>query len=276
MGYKVRIEAFEGPFDLLVYLIENARMSIYDIKVAEITSQYIEYLEEMNRVDANVASEFMVLAAELIELKSKMLLPHSTDDGEASADEDPRSDLVKKLLEYKRFKAVSSMLKEREERGRDIFEKPQEDLSEFSGEPDTILTLSMPQFAAAFNAFIEKKRKERQLEERYEKIQRNRISVEQRTAFIKRLFNEKRSGGIDAAVSFNELVPEGGDRYDVALSFSTMLEMIRQHRLTARQAALFADIYVKATDHLNDEAAEYQDSAGTDNGEYIGETVNDQ
>ncbi|MEE3362867.1 MAG: segregation/condensation protein A [Anaerovoracaceae bacterium] len=270
MGYKVRIEAFEGPFDLLVYLIENARMSIYDIKVAEITSQYIEYLEEMNRVDADVASEFMVLAAELIELKSKMLLPHSAEGNEDAADEDPRSDLVKKLLEYKRFKAVSSMLKDREEQGRCIFEKPQEDLSEFAGEADEILTLSMPQFVAAFNAFIEKKRKERQLEERYQRIQRSRISVEQRTAFIKNLFNEN-GRGRDQAVNFSELVPDGGDRYDVALSFSTMLEMIRQNRLTASQAALFADIFVKATEHLNDaEEGGGEDAAGPEAADVTG------
>ena len=74
MAYKVKLQAFEGPFDLLVYLIENARMSIYDIRVSEITAQYIAYIEEMQRMDVTVSSEFMVLAAELIELKSRMLL----------------------------------------------------------------------------------------------------------------------------------------------------------------------------------------------------------
>lgn len=120
MAYKVKLNTFEGPFDLLVYLIENARMNIYDIQVSEITAQYIDYIEKMQRLDVNVSSEFMVLAAELIELKSKMLLPRAPVDEDGTVDEDPRSGLVQKLLEYKRFKAISKMLSERETEGRMI------------------------------------------------------------------------------------------------------------------------------------------------------------
>ena len=143
MAYKVKLNAFEGPFDLLVYLIENARMSIYDIRVSEITTQYIEYLNEMQRLDVNIASEFMVLAAELIELKSKMLLPHAPVSEDGTYEDDPRSELVARLLEYKRFKAISEMLRSREEENRRIFTKPQEDISEFTDSPDEILTLNM-------------------------------------------------------------------------------------------------------------------------------------
>ena len=106
MGYKVKLKNFEGPFDLLVYLIENSEMSIYDIKISEITEQYMLYVDLMKRTNINDIGDFMVLAAELIEIKSKMLLPVHPKEGQQSMEEDPRSRLVEKLLEYKKFKAV--------------------------------------------------------------------------------------------------------------------------------------------------------------------------
>jgi len=110
MTYKIKLDIFEGPFDLLVYLIENARMSVYDIHVSEITDQYIKYLETMKTFDVNLATEFMVLAAELIEIKSKMLLPRMKADGETAFEEDPRAELVQRILEYKRFKSAAELL----------------------------------------------------------------------------------------------------------------------------------------------------------------------
>ena len=104
MSYKVRLQTFEGPFDLLVYLIENAEMSIYDIKISEITSQYLAYIQTMQEMDVHVASEFMVLASALIEIKSKMILPRMVDPGDGNVvEEDPRTELVVRLLDYKRF-----------------------------------------------------------------------------------------------------------------------------------------------------------------------------
>ncbi|MCI2061278.1 MAG: segregation/condensation protein A [Eubacteriaceae bacterium] len=255
MAYKVKLNAFEGPFDLLVYLIENARMSIYDIRVSEITTQYIEYLNEMQRLDVNIASEFMVLAAELIELKSKMLLPHAPVSEDGTYEDDPRSELVAKLLEYKRFKAISEMLRSREEENRRIYTKPQEDISEFTDSPDEVLTLSMPQFAAAFNLFIEKKKKVQLIQDHYQRIERQKISAEQRAGFIKSLFVLNGSEAVDTGrvVPFNDLVPDKNDKYDMALSFTAMLEMIKQRRLTAQQASLFAEIFVRATERLNKE-----------------------
>ena len=110
MSYKVKLKTFEGPFDLLVYLIENARVDIYDIAISEITDQYMAYLEEMQKLDVAVGSEFMVLAANLIDIKTKMLLPRLNEDGQEITEEDPRSQLVEKILEYKRFKQISQML----------------------------------------------------------------------------------------------------------------------------------------------------------------------
>ena len=94
MSYKVKLQSFEGPFDLLVYLIENAQMSIYDIRISEITNQYLEYIKAMEEADISVATEFMVLASTLIEIKSRMILPRITSEGRVLEEEDPRADLV--------------------------------------------------------------------------------------------------------------------------------------------------------------------------------------
>ena len=153
MGYKVKLSIFEGPFDLLVYLIENAQMNIYDIKISEITRQYLGYIDIMREKDVAVAIEFMVLAAQLIEIKSKMLLPGKIADGDGVVDEDPREGLVARILEYKKFKILSAMLAEREEAGFDIWEKPQEDLSEYTDEPDEYLSLELSKFVCFLTSF---------------------------------------------------------------------------------------------------------------------------
>ena len=159
MSYKVKLKTFEGPFDLLVYLIENARVDIYDIAVSEITDQYMAYLEEMQKLDVAVGSEFMVLAANLIDIKTKMLLPRLNEEGQEVAEEDPRSQLVEKILEYKRFKQISQMLSEYEEEASHIYEKPKEDISAYLEQPDEYLSLEIGQFVNAFNLFLSKKKR---------------------------------------------------------------------------------------------------------------------
>ena len=249
MGYKVRLDVFEGPFDLLVYLIESARMSIYDIKVAEITSQYIKYLEEMQQMNVAVSSEFMVLAAELIDIKSKMLLPRKQDPDSDEPLEDPRTDLVARILEYKKFKVASEMLREGELAGFHIYEKPQEDISEYTESPDEYLKLDIDQFVNAFNAFLQRKKKIEDIKRRYERIERQRISAEHRMQFIQSLFREDPHKNIP----FGDMVQDKSDRYDIALSFSSMLEMIKQTKLTAEQKRIFGEIMVSATDRINEE-----------------------
>ncbi|MEG0391584.1 MAG: segregation/condensation protein A, partial [Anaerovoracaceae bacterium] len=158
MAYKVRLEIFEGPFDLLVYLIENAKMNIYDIQVSEITAQYIDYVKELQQMDVAVSSDFMVLAAELIELKSKLLLPRVAVTGGEAVDEDPRAELAEKLLAYKSFKHISKMLSEKEDESACIRTKPKEDLSLYTKETEELLELDIDRFVSAFNLFLGKKK----------------------------------------------------------------------------------------------------------------------
>jgi segregation and condensation protein A len=246
MSYKVKLQAFEGPFDLLVYLIESAKMSIYDIQVSEITAQYIEYVEQMQEMDVDLSSDFMVLAAELIELKSKMLLPRHAGDDETVRDEDPRDELVARILEYKKYKAISAFLKDQEDGSRRKREKPQEDISKYLDNPDEILSMDMAQFVKAFDAFLRRKRKLEEIQQKYRRIERERITTEARMDFIKSLFREDSS----RTVNFKDTLQFTDDRYDKAVSFSSMLEMINQDKLTAEQRALFADILIRAGENL--------------------------
>lgn len=259
MGYRVKLNVFEGPFDLLVYLIEHAEMSIYDIKISEITNQYISYVEELKSADINLSSEFMVLAAALLEIKSKMLLPRSvSDDGAADIMEDPRTELVAKLVEYKRFKDISEMLEQRGEETAMCLEKPQEDLSEYTGEPDEYLSLDIDKFKAVFEVFLRRKKKLEEIRVHHKRNEKQRITNELRMESIKDFFRESPNREAD----FRELISDKEDMYDVAVTFSSVLEMMKERRLDAHQEYLFGDITVKATEHLFKENA-----AGGNSGE---------
>lgn len=244
MSYKIKLDIFEGPFDLLVYLIENARMSIYDIQVSEITDQYIKYIENMKTLDVNLATEFMVLAAELIEIKSKMLLPRMKADGEATIAEDPRTELVQRILEYKRFKAAAELLEIQEEQNQRIFAKPKEDLTPFTKEADEYLNLDLNQFVKAFHLFLQKKKKLEEIKRNYAKVERQKITIEQRIEHIKNMFRLKER----KKLNFRDLLTAESNRYEVVLTFTSMLEMIRQKAIVVRQNVNFGEIYLSLAD----------------------------
>lgn len=249
MSYRVKLNVFEGPFDLLVYLIEHAQMSIYDIRISEITNQYIEYMEEMRKADVAVASEFMVLASALLEIKSKMLLPRTvSQSGSEELSEDPRTELVAKLVEYKRFKTISEMLEKRFDEASMHLEKPQEDLAEYTGEPDEYLSLDIEQFKTAFEKFLSRKKKLEEIMEHHKRTEKQRITTEARIEDIKEFF---RQTGF-AETDFRELMKKKNDRYDAAVTFSSVLEMMKQRRLDAYQKYIYGDITIKATEHLFD------------------------
>ena len=240
--YKVRIDKFEGPFDLLVYLIQNAKMDIYDIRVAEITEQYIGCLKEMGELNVEVSSEFIVLAAVLIRLKSHMLLPRVTDTGEVVIDEDPRMELASRLAEYVKTKKIAEMLQERLEANQCIHEKPAEDMSEYLGSPDELLKADIEQFVNAFNAFLQKKKRVADVKKRYQRIKRERASIEDRINYMTAIIKDRVSVG--KYIDFTELVPEEADRYDITLSFMSLLEMIKMQEVDARQEKNYGNISV--------------------------------
>lgn len=249
MGYKVKIKAFEGPFDLLVYLIESARMDIYDIKVSEITEQYMQYLSMMQELEVNLASEFMVLAAQLIEIKSKMLLPRINSEGEEVNPEDPRTDLVERLIEYKRFRAASEFFAQLEEQSSRIYEKPQEDISQFTDEPEEVLSFDAKQFMNAFESFIGKKKKVSEIKANYENVQKKKITAEARVEFIRNLFE----ADPNKKYTFSKTVSDLDDKYDIALSFTSVMEMVKQREINAEQYSIFGEIFVSKGDNFDKE-----------------------
>lgn len=238
MTYKVKLDIFEGPFDLLVYLIENAEMSIYDIRVAEITKQYIEYIERIQKTDVVLAGEFMVLAASLIEIKSKMLLPRLKMDGEPEFSEDPRSELIEKLLEYKKYKKAAALLEQQEDYVRQIFTKPQEDLGLYVKDPDYSLNLDLTQFVKGFNLFLQKQKKMEDIRKRYAVAERQQMTMETRVEQLRNLLFGKKK------LKFPDLLDQGTNRYQVVLTFLSMLELIRQKHVRVQQNVNFGEITI--------------------------------
>ena len=244
MSYKVKLNIFEGPFDLLVYLIENAEMSIYDINVTEIVGQYMDYIEKMKKMDIPVAAEFMVLAASLIEIKSKMLLPRMNTEDSGSDPEDPRTELAGRLIEYKKFKAASAMLAESEEYMSHVYEKPKEDISIYENNPDEYLKMDLGHFVTAFNLFLNKKKRIEDVRKRYERLERQKMSIDEKISHIKAFF----SSGKRKSVTFTEILGKEKNRYNVVVTFTSLLEMAKEKAVTLIQKANFEEITVKKCD----------------------------
>ena len=241
--YKVRIDKFEGPFDLLIYLLENARMDIYDIKVAEITEQYIGYLKEMEDLNVEVDTEFIVLAAVLIRLKSRMLLPRINEAGEIEIVEDPRIELRGRLLDYMRIKKAAELLMAAEEYNLAVHEKPAEDMSVYMENPDEILQVSDEQMVNAFIQFLTRKRKVEEVTRRYSRVRRRKDTIETRINEMTEILERKFREG-NGKVLFYDLLPEKPDRYDITLSFMSLLSMIKNQGYDAEQNENFGEIKV--------------------------------
>ena len=245
--YKVRIDKFEGPFDLLIYLLENARMDIYDIKVTEITEQYISYLKEMEDLNIEVETEFIVLAAVLIRMKSRMLLPRLNEEGEPEILVDPREELAGRLVDYMRTKKAAEFLQAAEEYNLAIHEKPAEDMSEYLGNPDEVLKASDEQLVNAFILFLTRKKKIEEVRKRYQRVRKRKESIESRIKDMTKILESRLTEDI-SGISFMELLPDEADRYDVTLSFMSLLSMIKNQGYDAEQAKNFGEITVVRQD----------------------------
>ena len=247
MAYKVKLDIFEGPFDLLVYLIEHAKMSIYDIRVSEITTQYLQYIADMQAQDVSVAQDFMVLAAELIELKSRMLLPKSGQDEAEGDEEDPRADLVSRILEYKRYKEMAAFLEEEADAAAHSRTKPQEDLTPYIGDPEELLKTDMNAFVKAFYAFLFRKQRIDEMRRVYERVERQRMSVENRIVQIREMFRGK------TKLMFSEMIQGDTSPYNQVVTFMSLLELLKQKSVTATQKKRFGDITVKLVEQPQQE-----------------------
>ncbi len=237
-SYRVRLDEFEGPLDLLLHLIKKTEINIYDIPIAVITKQYLEYISLMKDLNLEVAGEFLVMAATLIHIKSRMLLPDDSEgDDEDDSGEDPRAELVRRLLEYKQFKEAAGDLVQRGQQWREVFGRPAFLEAERSSLPededDTPLDLTLFDLVDAFQDIIQRTPAEALIE-----VTADHLTVKDRMNYIlERLESE-------AAAPFETLFhPEEG-RMVVIVTFLGLLELIRIKLVRAYQSEAFGSILV--------------------------------
>ena len=157
MNFK--INEFEGPLDLLLHLIKENKMDIMNIEIEKITEQYISYLNEQEKMNLEIASEYLVMASELIELKSKLLLPNPKTDEESEEEIDPREELVNRLLEYQAYKEITKVLKEKEELRKEIYTKSPENIKQYVEEETKLSSdITLDDLVEAFKKYLERKK----------------------------------------------------------------------------------------------------------------------
>ena len=230
-NYRVQLPVFEGPLDLLLHLIKKSEINIYDIPIALITQHYLEYLDLMKSLNLNIAGEFLVMAATLVHIKSKMLLPPE-DQEEETEEEDPRADLVSRLLEYQQFKHASEGLAWREEIWREVFRRENGPVDEPEGEV-VLSEVSLFDLMEALQAVLARVPKEKMLE-----IIPDELSVRQRMSQIMERL-EKGDGTI-----FEALFEGERTRAAVIVTFLALLELIRLQVVVVQQIKLFEAIWI--------------------------------
>ena len=243
MAIPIKLEAFEGPLDLLLHLIEKNKIDIYDIPIVEITAQYLDYIRQMETDDMNVMSEFLVMAATLIDIKCRMLLPKEVD--EAGGEEDPRAELVQKLLEYKLYKYMSLELRDRQvDAARNLYReqklppevalyKPPLDYGQLIGD----MTLS--RLHEIFKTII--KRQEDKIDpirSRYGNIEKEEIDMDVKLLYVEAYAKEH------GHFSFRRLLEKQTSKMEVIVTFLIVLELMKTGSITITQEDIFDDIMI--------------------------------
>jgi segregation and condensation protein A len=234
-AYSVKLDAFEGPMDLLLYLIRKNELNIYDIPIALITEQYLSYIELMQEMNLDVAGEFLVMASTLIHLKSRMLLPRPDPTQEDAEEEDPREALVRRLLEHQRYKAAAELLHDRETLRGAQFMRPDASVAEAAGdEYEPELEVDLFTLLAAFRGVLERASRRPPMV-----LPPEQISIETRIQQLLARLSETEACG------FEELFGDGdGSRPFMIVTFLALLEMIRLKLIRVFQAAGFGAIRV--------------------------------
>ena len=232
MEIDFKINDFEGPLDLLLHLIKESKMDIMNIEIELITKQYMDFLDQTEKMNLEISSEYLVLAAELLEIKSKMLLPNNKNVEEETV-EDPREELVNRLLEYQAYKDITKVLQEKETLRKEIYTKLPENIKNYIDEDKEIhCDVTLDDLIQAFQKYYQRKIDSRPLQT---KVSVNEISVSSRRYDIKRLLKSKKK------VSFFELFPVVTKEYIVA-TFLAILEMAKNNELRILQQDTFDDI----------------------------------
>ena len=244
MGIPVKLEVFEGPLDLLLHLIEKNKIDIYDIPIVEITDQYMEYIHAMEREDLGVMSEFMVMAATLLDIKCKMLLPKEVN--EEGEEEDPRAELVEKLLEYKMYKFMSYELKDKMDDAANVFFKEPtlpEEVMQYTppADPQELLRgLTLEKMSAIYQALI--RRQENKIDpirSKFGRIEKEEISLSDKLLEMREYARTNRK------FSFRQLMENQHSKIQLIVTFLAILELMKMGHVHAEQADLFDDIHIE-------------------------------
>jgi len=232
MSYKIKLELFEGPLDLLLYLVKKDHLNICDIPVAQITDQYLQYMELMRLLDLNIAGEFLVMASTLIHIKSKMLLPPEPKENEQEEEEDPRSELIRKLLEYQKFKEAAGLLRQKELSRQNIFTRNQSPAPVNSGE-EVFFEASLFDLLSAFSKAL----KDIPRELFYEVI-KDEFTVEEKIHdLLHILLNE-------SSLRLSYLFAKVKNQVEMVVTFLAVLELIRLKEIVIVQKDIFGEIQV--------------------------------
>ena len=243
MDMTVKLQVFEGPLDLLLHLIDKNKVNIYDIPIVEITAQYMEYIAEMKRQDLDVLSEFLVMAATLIDIKSKMLLPSDPDSEEE--EEDPRAELVQQLLEYKMYKCMAYELKDRQIDAQKVLFKeptiPDEVLA--YEEPVNVAELVSDVTLAKLNDIfknIMKKQKDKidPLRSKFGKIEKEEVTLEEKMDYLTSYAAEHKH------FRFRNLLEAQSGKVEIIVTFLAILELMKMGKIFISQEHIFDDIQI--------------------------------
>lgn len=240
MSYQIKLPVFEGPFDLLFHLIEKNEVDIYDIPIAKITQQYLEYITAMQKLDLELASEFLVMAATLLSIKARMLLPKPPKE-EAAEDEefgmDPRDELVERLLEYKQFKQMAEYLKEREECQEKVYTRPNEEdmFVHLFSEENPVEGISLDSLLGALQEVLDRAAEV----ELSGEIARDEVSMRDKMKEIMHRLFLKPKG-----IAFRDLFRMKATRVEVVVTFIALLELIKLGKIRVYQSKNFGEIMI--------------------------------
>lgn len=251
MAISVKLEAFEGPLDLLLHLIEKNQVNIYDIPIVLITEQYMEYINELQENNLDVMSEFLVMAAMLLNIKSKMLLPKEETEDEEQ--EDPRAELVERLLEYKMYKYISYELKDKQfDAAKIMYKDPTipDEISSFEEPVDLqelLSDLTLSKLKDIFNQVIKKQEyKIDPIRSKFGEIEKEEVNLIDKIKFIDEVLKKEKR------FSFRKLLSGQVTKMDVIVTFLGILEMIRMGRICISQENTFDDITIEYNDNSED------------------------
>ncbi len=243
MSLEVKLQVFEGPLDLLLYLIEKNKVDIYDIPIVDITEQYLDYIRRMRREDMNVMSEFLVMAATLIDIKCRMLLPKEVN--EEGEEEDPRTELVEKLLEYKMYKYMSYELKDKQLDAGKVWFKSKtmpKEVADYTPPVDYEQLIGEVNLSGLREIFesVMKRREDKidPIRSQFGKIEKDEVDMDAKMSFVQDFILLQRK------CSFRNLLEKQHSKMEIIVTFMVVLELMKIGKVLIEQEEAFGDIYI--------------------------------